>query len=81
MAQFIFNNNTLVTGISPFFANYRRHLNFKKEPIGIRPTAERAKLKTGELHKLHSLLKKKLNEILKRTIRSANKKRSKGLDF
>ena len=67
--------------MSPFFVNYGRHLNFKKEPIGIRPTAERVKLKTGELYKLYSLLKKKLNKILKRTIRSVNKKRSEGLDF
>jgi hypothetical protein len=49
MAQFAFNNNTLVTGISPFYANYGRHPDFNKSPIGIRPTVEKAKIKVERL--------------------------------
>lgn len=81
MAQFTFNNNSSVTGVSPFYANYRRYPNFNRSPIGARPTAEKAEVRVERLQELHSLLKTKLDKISQNTIKTANKKRSEGLDF
>jgi hypothetical protein len=49
MVQFAFNNNALVIGISPFFANYKRHLNFEKSLIKVKPTVEKAEVKVKRL--------------------------------
>jgi hypothetical protein len=81
MAQFAFNNNASVTGISPFYANYGRHPDFDRSPIGIKPTAEKAEIRVEKLQELHFLLKTKLDKISQNTTNQANKKRSEGPDF
>ena len=43
--------------------------------------AEEARVSVEKIIELYKILKGKLNKILKKTIITANKKRSKGLDF
>jgi hypothetical protein len=81
IAQFAFNNSTAVTGISPFYANYGRHPNIDKDPRGIKPIAEKAKISVDRLQELHKMMKEELQKIAKRTTMQANKKRSEGPDF
>jgi hypothetical protein len=49
MAQFAFNNNASVTGISPFYANYGRHPDFDRSPIGIKLIVEKAEVRVERL--------------------------------
>lgn len=81
MAQFAFNNNKSITGISPFFANYGRHPELSRKSLGLRPKAEKAKITVDKLNELHFLLKTKLDKIAKTTTKTANRKRSEGPDF
>ena len=46
-----------------------------------RPIAEEARITTEKITKLHKILKKELDRIVKKTIITVNKKRSEGLDF
>ena len=63
MAQFAFNNSVAITGISPFYANYRKHLSIKKELIDIKPIAEKAQILVQRLKELQSILKEDLEFI------------------
>jgi len=81
IAQFAFNNKASVTGISPFYANYGRHPTIERDPLGIRPMAEKAKIAVEKLQELHFLLKTQLDKISEKTTITANKKRSEGPDF
>jgi hypothetical protein len=81
IAQFAFNNNKSVTGISPFYANYGRHPELSRESIGLKPIAQKAQVETDKIQELHFLLKTKLDKIAKTTTETANKKRSEGPDF
>ena len=81
MAQFAFNNSVAITGISPFYANYRKHPSIKKEPIDIKPIAEKAQISVQRLKELQSILKEDLEFISQRTAKHANRKRSEGPDL
>ena len=78
IAQFAYNNSTTPTGISPFYANYRKHPNISRDPRGLKPIADKAKITVSELHKLHKLLQQHLQEITMKTTVQANKKRTEG---
>ena len=49
IAQFAYNNSTAVTNISPFYANYGKHPNIDKDPRGIKPVAEKARISVKKL--------------------------------
>ena len=76
-----FNNNVGPAGISPFYANYGYHPRMDRDPKEGRPIAEEARISVEKITKLHKILKKELDKISRKTIITANKKRSKGLDF
>ena len=78
MAQFAYNNSATPTGISPFYANYGKHPNISRDPRGLKPIADKAKITVSELHKLHKLLQQHLQEITMKTTVQANKKRTEG---
>jgi len=81
MAQFAFNNNASVTGISPFYANYGKHPRIDRDPKGIKPIAEKAQLTVAKLQELHKTLSKELEFISERMTKFANRKRSEGPDL
>ena len=81
MAQFAFNNSAAVTGISPFYANYGKHPSIEKEPMGVKPIAEKAQVSVQRLKELQSMLKEDLEFISQRTAKHANRKRSEGPDL
>jgi len=81
LAQFAFNNSASVTGISPFYANYGYHPNISRDPQGVKPIAERAKVSVDKLRKLHEALTEELQFITQKTTEYANRKRSEGPDL
>ena len=81
MAQFAFNNSALVTGISPFYANFGKHPNMMREPKGLKPIAEKANISINQMKELHDMMQHELGFISEKMVEHANKKRSKGLDL
>ena len=81
LAQFAFNNNASITGISPFYANYGKHPNVDKDARGLKPIAERASITVDKLKELHKKMSEDLEFIAERMARWANKKRSEGPDL
>jgi len=79
MAQFTYNNKkSATTGVSPFYANYGRELEFSREPKNLVRIAETARLQVEELKHLHQELSKDLEMEAYRMARWANKKRLEG---
>ena len=78
MAQFAFNNSAAVTGISLFYANYKKHPSISRDPRGIKFIAEKVNISVEELKKLYTLLQSELEWIAERSAIQYNKKRSKG---
>ena len=60
MAHFIFNNSVIVTGISPFYANYGKYPNISRDPRGIRSIAEKVNVLVEKLKELYTLLQSEL---------------------
>ena len=60
MAQFAFNNNTSVAGISPFYVNYRKYPNISRDPRRIKPIAEKANISINKLTELYTPLQSEL---------------------
>jgi hypothetical protein len=81
MAQFTFNNSTSITGISPFYTNYGIHPEISRDPRGVKPVAEKARVSVDYLKRLHKLLQTELAFIASRSAKQANKKRSEGPDL
>ena len=81
MAQFAFNNSASVTGISPFYANYGKHLNVDMEPRGLRPMSKKVNVSIQRLKELQVLLKEDLEFIAKRITKYTNRKRLEGPDL
>ena len=59
-AQFAYNNSAGATGISPYYANYRKHLRLHDYKLGMKPVAEKAKILVTHLQTMHQLLKEDL---------------------
>jgi len=78
LAQFCFNNNTAVTGVSPFYANYGFHPNFTRNAIKTDRTNELARLTVEQMKELHEHLKTELEFIAQRMARFANRHRIEG---
>ena len=81
MAQFAFNNSAAITGISPFFTNYGKHLGMSKASKGLKPLSEKANILVERIKELQKILKEDLEFIAQRTAKHANKKRSKRPDL
>ena len=76
MAQFCFNNHKSATGITPFFANYGLHPEYK-DVTGFQPN-EKATIKAEMMQRLHEELKTDLEFLSQRMSKYANQKRSGG---
>ena len=81
MAQFVFNNNASITGISPFYTNYGKYPNISRDSQGLRPIVEKVKISIDRLKELYTLLQSELEWIAERTAIQANRKRSEGPDL
>ena len=81
MAQFAFNNNAAVMGISPFYANYGKHPNISRNPKGIKSITEKANISMERLKELYTLLQSELEWITKRSAIQINRKRSEKPDL
>ena len=76
-----FNNSAGPAGISLFYANYGYHPRMDRDSKEGRLIAEEARVLVEKIIELYKILKEELDKILKKTIITVNKKRSKGLDF
>ena len=54
MAQFIFNNSTLVTRISLFYVNFGKYLNIIKELKGLKLITEKANISINRMKELYN---------------------------
>jgi len=78
IAQIAINNRKAATGVSPFYANYGFHPDLQKEAKGLKPIAEKARLSTEQINKLHDKLKTDIGFINDRMAKFANRKRVEG---
>ena len=81
MAQFVFNNSTLVTRISLFYANFGKYPNIIKELKRLKPIAEKANVSINRMKELHNMIQHELEFISEKMVKHTNKKRSEGLDL
>ena len=79
MAKFIFNNSTVIIGISLFYANYRRYLNILGNAKEIKPTIEIVRIIVKDLKKIYAFIKEDLERIVEKIMEKVNRKRLKGL--
>jgi len=78
LAQFCFNNNTAVTGVSPFYANYGFHPTFSRNALKSDSSNHLARLTSEQMKELHEHLKTELEFIAQRMARFANRHRIEG---
>jgi len=77
----VFNNSVGPVGILLFYTNYSYYPRIDRDSKEGRLIAEEARVSVEKITKLHKILKKELDRIVKKTIITVNKKRFKRLDF